>query len=182
MKRASTWHADETYDAPSAAPGYPARGRGAGGERRHDLRQYVRRLRDAVAGNEGKARDPHRPPRLYQRPGFVKLYGEDYVRERNKDRPEQLHPAVRQHPITGRNVLFVNPTHCHGFVGMDDGEAIPLIEELRDHATQDRFTYYHSWRVGDVVIWDEIATMHRGAGDADPRERRIMLRTIVHPN
>jgi alpha-ketoglutarate-dependent taurine dioxygenase len=33
-----------------------------------------------------------------------------------------------------------------------------------------------------VVIWDEIATMHRGAGDARPEERRIMLRTIVHAN
>ena len=36
--------------------------------------------------------------------------------------------------------------------------------------------------VGDVVIWDEIATMHRGAADAAPEERRIMIRTIVHPN
>jgi len=42
--------------------------------------------------------------------------------------------------------------------------------------------YYHSWRVGDLVIWDERATMHRGAGDYHPDERRIMLRTIVYDN
>ena len=60
-------------------------------------------------------------------------------------------------------------------------EAVRLIQELRDHATQERFVYYHAWRVGDVVMWDELATMHRGAGDARPEERRIMLRTIVHP-
>jgi alpha-ketoglutarate-dependent taurine dioxygenase len=73
-------------------------------------------------------------------------------------------------------VLFVNPTHTHGFEGMTTDDAVRLIEELRDHATQERFVYYHAWRVGDVVMWDEIATMHRGAADARPEERRIMLR------
>ena len=59
---------------------------------------------------------------------------------------------------------------------------IPPIQQLAAHATQERFTYYHSWRVGDLLIWDERATMHRGAGDYHPEERRIMLRTIVYPN
>ena len=57
-----------------------------------------------------------------------------------------------------------------------------LIEALAAHAVQDRFVYYHSWRVGDLLIWDERATMHRGAGDYRPDERRVMLRTIVYPN
>ena len=54
--------------------------------------------------------------------------------------------------------------------------------ELAAHATREDNTYYHRWRVGDVLIWDERATMHRGAGDYRPDERRIMLRTIVYPN
>ena len=115
-------------------------------------------------------------------PDARKIYTLEHIRARNEGRPECLHPAVKQHPATGRPVLFVNPTHCHGFVGMTNEESEPLIEELRDHATQEDFTYYHAWRVGDVVIWDEIATMHRSAADAAPDERRIMLRTIVHPN
>ena len=57
----------------------------------------------------------------------------------------------------------------HGFDGMDAEEAWPLIEELAAHATQERFIYYHSWQVGDVLMWDERATMHRGAGDYRPR-------------
>jgi len=114
-------------------------------------------------------------------PDAVKLYGEAYVRASEKERPERRHPAVRKHPVTGRPVLFVNPTHTHGFEGMAADEGLRLIEELRDHATQERFVYYHAWRVGDVLMWDEIATMHRGAGDARPEERRVMLRTIVHP-
>ena len=88
----------------------------------------------------------------------------------------------RDDPVSGRSILFVNPMHTHGFVGMKREAAWPLIEELAVHATQERFVYYHRWRVGDVLIWDERATMHRGAGDYRPDERRIMLRTIVYPN
>ena len=84
--------------------------------------------------------------------------------------------------VTGRPILFVNPLHTHGFEGMTKDEAWRLIEELAEHSTQDHFVYYHSWRVGDVLMWDEQATMHRGAGDYRPNERRIMLRTIVYPN
>ena len=69
-------------------------------------------------------------------------------------------------------------------LGLSGGE--PLVrrdlEELAAHATQEGFVYYHSWQVGDLLIWDERATMHRGAGDYHPAERRVMLRTIVYPN
>jgi taurine dioxygenase len=104
------------------------------------------------------------------------------MRRTDKKYEEQPRPAVVNHPVTGRPILFVNPMHTHGFEGMDRGEAWQLIEELAAHATQERFTYYHSWQVGDLLIWDEQATMHRGAGDYHPEERRIMLRTIVYPN
>ena len=93
-----------------------------------------------------------------------------------KEYREARWPAVMQHPVTGRSILFVNPMHTHGFVGMTQEQAWPLIEELAEHATQERFVYYHRWRVGDVLMWDERATMHRGAGDYRPDERRVMLR------
>ena len=75
-----------------------------------------------------------------------------------------------------------DPEQTLDFEGMAKDEAWELIEQLADHSTQDRFVYYHSWRVGDVLMWDEQATMHRGAGDYRPDERRIMLRTIIYPN
>jgi taurine dioxygenase len=182
VKRASTWHADETYDAKLPrlavlhAVEVPAE---KGGTMFADMCAAYDALSPAMKDRLATLTGRHG---YTSGPDSIRLYGEDYVRNRNQGRSEQLHPAVRRHPVNGRNVLFVNPTHCHGFVGMDDGEAIPLIEELRDHATQDRFVYYHAWRVGDVVMWDEIATQHRGASDARPEERRIMLRTIVHPD
>jgi alpha-ketoglutarate-dependent taurine dioxygenase len=114
-------------------------------------------------------------------PGDERLYGDDKGATEKKY-TEMPRPAVIDHPVTGRPILFVNPMHTHGFEGMDRDEAWGLIDDLAAHATQDRFVYYHSWRVGDRLMWDERATMHRGAGDYHPEERRVMLRTIVYPN
>jgi hypothetical protein len=96
-------------------------------------------------------------------PDGVELYGEPDARASETLRPERRHPAVKKRPVTGRPVLFVNPTHTHGFEDVPVDEAARLIAALRDHATQERFVYY-AWRVGDVVVWGEIATIHRGAG------------------
>ena len=182
VTRASSWHTDETYEdaLPRLAILHALEVPSAkGGTMFADMRAAFDALPDAMqrrleglVGLHGRTDGPD----------GLKLYGEEYVRTSAKARPERRHPAVKKHPVTGHPVLFVNPTHTHGFEGMAADEATRLIEELRDHATQDRFVYYHAWRVGDVLMWDEIATMHRGAGDARPEERRIMLRTIVHPS
>ena len=179
--RASTWHTDETYEdalprlailhaleVPSAKGGTMFADMRAAYD---GLSEPMRRRLEGLVGLHGRTNGPD----------AVKLYGEAYVRTTEKERPERRHPAVRKHPVTGRQVLFVNPTHTHGFEGLSADDGVRLVEELRDHATQERFVYYHNWRVGDVLMWDEIATMHRGAGDARPEERRVMLRTIVHP-
>jgi taurine dioxygenase len=114
-------------------------------------------------------------------PAGVRLYGDDKGAT-EKQYGEVAWPAVVRHPVTGRPILFVNPMHTHGFAGMDRDAATNLIEDLTAHATRDRFVYYHHWRVGDVLMWDERATMHRSAGDYRPDERRVMLRTIVYAN
>ncbi|MBI3514410.1 MAG: TauD/TfdA family dioxygenase [Proteobacteria bacterium] len=182
VKRASSWHTDETYEealprlAILHAVEMPAT---KGGTIFADMRAAydalpaaTKQRLDGLIALHGHTNGPD----------AVKLYGAAYVRKSETARPVRRHPAVRRHPVTGRAVLFVNPTHTHGFAGMDEAAGLRLIEELRDHATQEQFTYYHSWRVGDVLMWDEVATMHRSAGDARADERRIMLRTIVHPN
>ena len=84
--------------------------------------------------------------------------------------------------VTGRRSCSSTRCTPTGSRAWRSDEAWRLIEELAEHSTQDRFVYYHAWRVGDVLMWDEQATMHRGAGDYRPDERRIMLRTIVYPN
>jgi alpha-ketoglutarate-dependent taurine dioxygenase len=114
-------------------------------------------------------------------PAGEKLYGSDKgLTEQHYLQQDVQWPAVVRHPVSGRSILFVNPMHTNGFVGMERGQAWALIEELTEHATKDDIVYYHNWRVGDVLMWDERATMHRGAGDYRPEERRVMLRTIVY--
>jgi taurine dioxygenase len=116
-------------------------------------------------------------------PAGARLYApEEGIRMTGKKFDEKRRPAVMPHPVSGRPILFVNPMHVHGFDGMAKEAAWELIEELARHATQEQFVYYHSWQVGDLLIWDERRTMHRGAGDYKPDERRVMLRTIVYPN
>ncbi|HUB11013.1 MAG TPA: TauD/TfdA family dioxygenase [Acetobacteraceae bacterium] len=180
VKRATDWHSDSTYEdalpilAILHAKEVPA---DKGGTMFADMRAAYDGLsaeRKAQLAGLTALHGRHSGPAGEQ------LYGNDKgVTE--KRYIEVPWPAIVSHPVTGRSILFVNPMHTHGFVGMTREQAWPLIDELAAHATQERFVYYHRWRVGDVLIWDERATMHRGAGDSRPDERRIMLRTIVYP-
>ena len=181
VKRATDWHTDSTYEdtlpllAMLHAKEVPSE---RGGTMFADMRAAYEALPEArkqllsgLTGLHGRSTGP----------AGERLYGDDKG-VTDKKYQEVPWPAVTRHPVTGRPILFVNPMHTHGFAGMKREEAWPLIEELAEHATQERFVYYHRWRVGDVLMWDERATMHRGAGDYRPNERRIMLRTIVYLN
>ena len=64
-------------------------------------------------------------------------------------------------------------------VGMDRAGSDDLLDRLTEHATQPRFVYRHSWRVGDLVIWDNLATMHRGRPFDDGRHRRELRRVTT---
>lgn len=87
-----------------------------------------------------------------------------------------LHPLICTHPDTRRKMLFVSPSSADGIAGMADAAGILLLNQLLEHATQDKLVWRHQWRVGDVMVWDNRATLHRR--DAfDPAARRLMWRT-----
>lgn len=88
-------------------------------------------------------------------------------------------PLVMRHRLTGLPYLEFCMIHTAGFVGMSHAEGQDLLRELLAHAAAAENTYYHRWRPGDVVLWDEHATMHRNASDYPPEQRRIMLRAMV---
>lgn len=92
---------------------------------------------------------------------------------------ESHHPTIFTHPRSGRKVLLISPQHQVGFDGLEGEDGLALMEEILEHAIQPEYYYYHQWRVGDVLIWDQLATIHRNAVDSDPNEPRIFLRTIV---
>jgi alpha-ketoglutarate-dependent 2,4-dichlorophenoxyacetate dioxygenase len=85
---------------------------------------------------------------------------------------------VRTIPQNGRKSLYV-AAHAGRIRGMEDEAGKALIDELIAHATQRQFVYTHRWRVGDLVMWDNRCTMHRGKDFDDLRYRRDMQRATV---
>jgi alpha-ketoglutarate-dependent 2,4-dichlorophenoxyacetate dioxygenase len=92
--------------------------------------------------------------------------------------PQRL---VRTHPGSQRKVLYV-AAHASEIVGWPVPEGRLLLRELIEHATQREFVYRHNWRKGDLVIWDNRATMHRGRHFDETRVRdlrRVTTRDVA---
>jgi taurine dioxygenase len=81
--------------------------------------------------------------------------------EQLKRAPDSPHPAVRTHPFNGSKAIWYSPSHGAEFEGSTEDESQPLFRELLEYMTQDDIVYKHHWTVGDVVMWDNSATMHR---------------------
>ncbi len=88
------------------------------------------------------------------------------------------HPLVRTLASSGRRSLYL-ASHASTIIGWPVPEARLLLRELTEHATQPHFVYRHAWRVGDLVIWDNRATMHRGRPFDDKQYRRELRRVTT---
>jgi taurine dioxygenase len=92
--------------------------------------------------------------------------------------PGAVHPLVCMHPATGRHMLYLGRRRNGYLVGLELSQSEALLDELWGFVDRPEFTWEHTWRVGDLVLWDNRCTMHRR--DAfDPKSRRIMHRTQV---
>jgi alpha-ketoglutarate-dependent 2,4-dichlorophenoxyacetate dioxygenase len=89
-----------------------------------------------------------------------------------------VHPLVRTIPRSGRRSLYL-ASHASRVIDWPVPEGRLLLRELIEHATQPRFVYRHQWRVGDLVIWDNRATMHRARPFDDARYRRELRRVTT---
>ena len=87
-------------------------------------------------------------------------------------------PLIRTIPQSGRQSLYL-ASHVGHIEGMPDAEATALMQELTEFATQRQFVYTHRWRVGDLVMWDNRCTMHRGTEFDDTRWPRDMQRATT---
>ena len=92
--------------------------------------------------------------------------------------PGTLHPAICKHPDTGREVLYLGRRRNAYVEGLSLNDSEELLDELWQFATQGPFTYSHRWQVGDVLMWDNRATLHR-RDPFDVNARRYMLRTQI---
>jgi alpha-ketoglutarate-dependent 2,4-dichlorophenoxyacetate dioxygenase len=98
--------------------------------------------------------------------------------EIHRELPPVPQLLVRRHAGSGRKTLYL-ASHASHVIGWPLEEGRKLIEELIQFATQLQFVYRHRWRVGDLVMWDDRCTMHRGRPYDDAKHRRDMHRTTV---
>lgn len=92
--------------------------------------------------------------------------------------PGTYHPVVIAHPNTGQPLLYLGRRRMAHIEGLDLADSEALLDELWAYATREENAYRHSWRVGDVLMWDNRATMHR-RDPFDAASRRLMRRTQV---
>ena len=92
--------------------------------------------------------------------------------------PPVQHPIVRVHPTTGRKALHVG-SYCERIIGMDECEGKALLAELLEWATMPQFCYEHSWAEGDMVVYDNVSTLHRARPWQAQRYKRTLHRVTI---
>ena len=102
----------------------------------------------------------------------------EYKETERKALPSVQHPLVRTHPGSKRKTLFVG-AHASHIIGWPVPEGRLLLRDLMEHATRERFTYAHKWQVGDLVIWDNRCTLHRGRPYDDANHKRDLRRVTT---
>jgi alpha-ketoglutarate-dependent 2,4-dichlorophenoxyacetate dioxygenase len=102
----------------------------------------------------------------------------DFDEEVTQTVPPVPQMLVRHHDFSGRTGLYL-ASHASHIVGWPVEEGRKLIDELMAFATQPQFVFQHRWRVGDLVIWDNRCTMHRGRPYDEAKYRRVLHRTTV---
>ena len=88
------------------------------------------------------------------------------------------HPLVRTDPETGRKALFLGRRPNAYIVGMEVAESEALLDALWEHAAQRQFAFCHEWRAGDLLMWNNLAVLHR-RDPFDANTRRVMHRTQI---
>jgi alpha-ketoglutarate-dependent taurine dioxygenase len=178
VKRATEWHTDGSYtDDPPAlgilhALEVPTKGAGT-------LFVNMRAAYDSLPPARKAEIDPLIGLHRHGAGPGGGMYDNSLDDDQEENHNDIRHPVVRPHPATGAPVLYVSTTHTRCFDGMTPADSAQLVNALVAGATTSDAVYHHQWQPGDLLIWDEHGTMHRGEGAYAPTERRIMMRAIV---
>jgi taurine dioxygenase len=173
----AVWHTDMSYldDPPKASMLYALEIPSSGGNtgfssmyRAYDTLPAA--LRQRIAGKRVKHDG------TYNSGGYVRqgvTATDDPV-----SAPGTFHPLVCTHPDSFRRGLYLGRRRNAYIEGLSLADSEALLDEIWTYATRDELTWYNTWRVGDLVLWDNRCTMHR-RDPFDPGARRIMHRTQI---
>lgn len=174
------WHTDLTYMAvpPAYTILYAIEVPQNGGDTRFaSLYKAWSSLDEATRNALRGLRTIHSYPHLYGKRTGV----EPLTEAQRAQTPDVTQPAVRIHPHTGREGMYLNPGDCIGVEGLDGVQAeakLALIAQLYDY-TIGNFAYSHRWRSGDLLIWDNRGALHTATDYDTENDRRLVWRTSV---
>ena len=97
-------------------------------------------------------------------------------------KPPVSHPIFLTHPITSKKVLYANPGYSMRINELPEAESDRILAFLSEHQLQAKYQYRHRWAVGDVLMWDNMGTLHNAVPDYRPDEHRYILRCQVMAN
>jgi taurine dioxygenase len=173
------WHSDNSYiDKPPAGSILYAReipndgtGKTSFANQYLAYEQLSNELKNAVEGRCSK-QDASRNSAGVLRPGLSKP-------EQPEDVPGPMHPLVRRHPVTGKHALYLGRRRAYPsqyVPGLSSIDSETLLDTLWAQATRQALTWQHTWRVGDVLVWDNRCLLHYRES-VNHRQRRVMWRS-----
>jgi alpha-ketoglutarate-dependent taurine dioxygenase len=130
------------------------------------------------------------PPDLYRKLSTMEVrhtqdfatldYGEAKQKEVSADRVEYVHPVIAKHPWSDAEILMLNPLTARNIVGMTAEESRPIIDEVHARVADPDVVYRHSWKPGQVLIWDNLLLQHARSPFDDAETRTLRRCGIAH--
>jgi taurine dioxygenase len=96
-----------------------------------------------------------------------------------KAKPPVSHPVFLTHPITGRKVLYANPGYSMRINELPQDESDAVLAFLFEHQLRPEYRYAYQWTENDVLVWEDIGTIHNAVADYGPQEHRLIKRCQV---
>ncbi len=114
-------------------------------------------LRARLEGRTASCKHGLKPSGSFQRD----FTDEKAIKDLHDRTPAATHRMVLENPVTGERSLYLDPNKTFAVEGVDEADTPAFLEEVFSHVLRDEFIYTHSWRNGDVVMWDNARLMHR---------------------
>ena len=99
-----------------------------------------------------------------------------------KAKPPVSHPIFLRHPLTGKRVLYANPGYAVRINELPEKESGEMLEFLFEHQLKREYIHTSHWEEGDVLVWEDIGTIHNAVADYGPDEHRFVKRCQVMAN